>query len=216
MSPTIAFWATISSPAITPGLAGHVHLDDHVILGAYAGVHQFCRIGAYSMVGGKAKLTQDLPPYLIVDGNPAVVRAYNKIGLERAGFSSEQMDLVKFAFRSLYREGLNRAQALERMRDHPQANTVELARVLDFARKSERGFPPRAARLGSVQHFLLGNLDRPGPEEGIVVPLIKMWACKPRCDGPNRRIRSRPTSCRILPPGRRADRRPLVRVNRRD
>lgn len=124
------------------GLAGHVVIEDHVIFGAYAGAHQFCRIGAYSMVGAKSKLTQDLPPYLIVDGNPAEVRFFNRVGLERAGFSPEQMDRVKFAFRSLYRERLNRAQALERIKNHPDADTNELARVLEFAQVSERGFAP--------------------------------------------------------------------------
>ncbi len=120
-------------------LAGHVIMEDHVVVGGYGGVHQFCRVGAYAMVSAFAKLVQDLPPYLIADGTPAQVRAINRVGLERAGFTAEQMDRVKHIYRLLYREGLNRTQALDRLAADELAPSAEFQHVLTFAKTSERG-----------------------------------------------------------------------------
>ncbi len=125
-------------------LAGHVIVEDHVIIGGYGGVHQFCRLGAYSMLSATAKLVQDLPPFFIADGTPAVVRAYNKVGLERNGHTIEQLDRVKQIFRILYRDGLNRTQALEKLAAHPDATSAEFQRVIAFAAKSTRGLTPGA------------------------------------------------------------------------
>lgn len=127
------------------GLAGHVVVEDHVTLGAVCGVHQFCRIGAYSMVSAYAKVVQDIAPFFIADGQPAVIRAINKVGLERKGFTPEQLDRVKQIHRTLFREGLNRTQAFEKLAQHPQASSEEIARVLAFAGKSERGLAPGGA-----------------------------------------------------------------------
>jgi len=123
-------------------LAGHVTVENHVVIGGYGGVHQFCRLGAYAMLSATAKLVHDLPPFFIADGTPAEVRAINKVGLERNGFSAEQLDRVKQIHRILYRDGLNRSQALEKLSAHPQAVSAEFARVLAFARSSERGMAP--------------------------------------------------------------------------
>jgi UDP-N-acetylglucosamine acyltransferase len=123
-------------------LAGHVVVEDHVVVGGYGGVHQFCRLGAYAMLSATAKLVHDLPPYFIADGTPAKVRAINQVGLERNGFSPEQLDRVKQIHRLLYRAGLNRSQALERLENHAQAGTEEFQRMLAFSRGSERGLAP--------------------------------------------------------------------------
>jgi UDP-N-acetylglucosamine acyltransferase len=123
-------------------LAGHVVVEDHVVVGGYGGVHQFCRLGAYAMLSATAKLVHDLPPYFIADGTPAKVRAINQVGLERNGFSPEQLDRVKQIHRLLYRAGLNRSQALERLASHAQADTEEFQRMLAFSRGSERGLAP--------------------------------------------------------------------------
>ena len=123
-------------------LAGHVVVEDHVVIGGYGGVHQFCRIGAYAMLSATAKLVHDLPPFFIADGTPAAVRAYNKIGLERNGYTAEQLDRVRSIYRILYRDGLNRSQALEKLAVHPQAQSEEVQRILTFAAKSERGLAP--------------------------------------------------------------------------
>jgi UDP-N-acetylglucosamine acyltransferase len=124
------------------GLAGHVVIEDHVLIAAYGGVHQFCRVGSHAMVAACTKLVQDLPPFFIADGNPGTVRTFNKVGLERLGFTPEQIERVKQVFRILYREGLNRTQALEKLATHPQADTAEFQKLLTFAKASERGFAP--------------------------------------------------------------------------
>ncbi len=126
------------------GIAGHCLVQDHVVFGAMSGVHQFCRIGAHSMISAYAKIVQDIAPFMIADGQPAVIRAINKIGLERRGFTVEQLDRVKQIFRILFREGLNRSQALEKLKNHPGADADEIRAVLDFAAASERGLAPGA------------------------------------------------------------------------
>ncbi len=124
------------------GLAGHVVVDDHVVIAAYGGVHQFCRVGAHAMVAACTKLVQDLPPFFIADGSPGTVRTFNKVGLERFGFTPQQIERVKQVFRILYREGMNRAQALDKLAAHPDAETPEFQKVLTFAKTSQRGLAP--------------------------------------------------------------------------
>jgi UDP-N-acetylglucosamine acyltransferase len=124
------------------GLAGHVVVEDAVVVGAYGAVHQFCRIGAHAMLSACSKLVQDIPPYFIADGSPATLRAYNKVGLERSGFTSEQVDRVRLLYRLLYRDGLNRSQALEKLAVHEHAGSAEFQRMIAFAKSSERGLAP--------------------------------------------------------------------------
>jgi UDP-N-acetylglucosamine acyltransferase len=123
-------------------LAGHVTVEDRVVIGGYGGIHQFCRLGAFSMLSATAKLVHDLPPFFIADGTPAEVRAINRIGLERNGFTPLQLDRVTQVYRILYREGLNRSQALEKLAAHEDAGSDEFQRILAFAQKSERGLAP--------------------------------------------------------------------------
>ncbi|HVS51143.1 MAG TPA: acyl-ACP--UDP-N-acetylglucosamine O-acyltransferase [Opitutaceae bacterium] len=120
-------------------LAGHVIVEDHATLGALCGVHQFCRIGAYAMISAYAKVVQDVAPFFIADGQPAEIRAINKVGLERRGFTPEQLNRVKQIHRTLYRDGLNRTQAFEKLAAHADAASAEFQRVLAFAKQSERG-----------------------------------------------------------------------------
>ena len=126
------------------GLAGHVTIEDDAVLGANCGIHQFCRVGAYAMISGYAKVVQDVAPFLIADGQPAVIRAINKIGLERKGFDATRIERVKAIYRILFRDGLNRTQALEKLAAHEQAATPEFERMLAFAKISERGLAPGA------------------------------------------------------------------------
>lgn len=123
-------------------LAGHVIVEDHVVIGGYGGVHQFCRLGAYAMLSATAKLVHDLPPFFIADGTPAKVRAINQVGLERNGFTPHQLDRVKQLHRILYRDGLNRTQALERIAAHPETDSPEFSRFRAFAGTSSRGLAP--------------------------------------------------------------------------
>ena len=119
-------------------LAGHVEVGDHAIIGGLTAVHQFCRIGAYALTGGCSKIVQDVPPFMIADGNPAKVRSYNKVGLERQGFSEEAQRLVKEAYRLIYRSALNLQQAVEQIRaDLPES--PELAQLVAFVTSSPRG-----------------------------------------------------------------------------
>ncbi|MCL1887932.1 MAG: acyl-ACP--UDP-N-acetylglucosamine O-acyltransferase [Kiritimatiellaeota bacterium] len=119
-------------------IAGEVVVEDMAILGGKCGVHQFCRIGTMSMVGGMASVTQDIPPYMLIDGNPAAVRAPNIVGLQRRGFSPEARSAIKDAFRLLYREGLNRTQALERIQ-YEVADLPEIRHLTGFFKASQRG-----------------------------------------------------------------------------
>jgi UDP-N-acetylglucosamine acyltransferase len=124
------------------GIAGHCVVEDYVVFGAVSGIHQFCRIGAHAMVSAYAKIVQDVAPFVIADGHPAVIRAINRVGLERRGYSREQLDRIKQIFRILFRDGLNRSQALEKLRSHEAAATAEFAAMLNFAAASERGLTP--------------------------------------------------------------------------
>ena len=120
-------------------LGGHVEVGDHVNIGWGAGVHQFCRIGDYAMVGAASKVVQDVPPYMISDGSPAGVRTSNKVGLERAGFSKEDIALVRRMFKVFYKEGLNRKQAARKLGEAGFAEREVAIRFLDFLERSERG-----------------------------------------------------------------------------
>jgi len=121
-------------------LAGHVVVEDYVgIGGGGVAVHQFCRLGERSFIGGCSKVEQDVPPFMLADGNPARIRSYNKVGLRRQGFDDAQFAAVKAIFRAFYREGLNRNQAIERVRSGPHADAPEAVRFLAFAESGTRG-----------------------------------------------------------------------------
>lgn len=119
-------------------LGGHVVVEDHAILGGFTGVHQFCRIGAHVITGGCSKVVQDIPPYMVADGNPAKVRAHNAVGLKRRGFSSESIDSIKEAHRILYRQNLIISRAIEAI-EALDNGTDETLAIVEFVKKSERG-----------------------------------------------------------------------------
>ena len=119
-------------------LAGHIVIEDKAILGGLAAVHQFVRIGTLSIVGGCSKVNQDIPPYLLCDGNPVKVRSLNKIGLERAGMSKEARINLKHAFTILFNSGLTIPHALKKV-EAELPNLAELTRLLNFIKDSQRG-----------------------------------------------------------------------------
>jgi UDP-N-acetylglucosamine acyltransferase len=119
-------------------LAGHVEVGDHAVIGGLTAVHQFCRVGRFAITGGCSKIVQDVPPFMIADGNPAEVRGINQVGLERAGFSPERIKPVKEAFRLIYRGKLNTAQALEALREK-FGQSEEVQTIIRFIEESERG-----------------------------------------------------------------------------
>jgi len=106
-------------------IAGHVHIDDWAVLGAYGGVHQFCRIGTHAMVGAGAKVLQDVPPFVTAAGMPAKPYGTNSEGLRRRGFSAEDLQAVRRAYKTLYREGRTLDEARSRI-----AAAAETAPVL--------------------------------------------------------------------------------------
>ncbi|MDA1273775.1 MAG: acyl-ACP--UDP-N-acetylglucosamine O-acyltransferase [Verrucomicrobia bacterium] len=119
-------------------LAGHVTVEDYAVIGGLAAVHQFCRIGTLAIVGGCSKVVQDVPPYMLADGNPAATRTINKVGLERNGVSETAQAALKQAYKILFREGLTVSKALDRIeRELPQL--PELTHLVGFSRATERG-----------------------------------------------------------------------------
>src|ERR1700716_3281857 len=104
-------------------LAGHVQVGDNAVMGGLTAVHQFCRIGRFAITGGCSKIVQDIPPFMIADGNPATVRGINVIGLERKAFPAETIKLIKEAFRIIYRSKYNTGQALEAIHEELPAST---------------------------------------------------------------------------------------------
>jgi UDP-N-acetylglucosamine acyltransferase len=92
-------------------LAGHVHLADWVFIGGLTGIHQFVKIGAHAMAGFASAVTQDVPPFMTVDGNPLAVHGFNVVGLRRRGFTPERMAVVKQMHKLLYRQSKTLADA---------------------------------------------------------------------------------------------------------
>ncbi len=119
-------------------LAGHVIVEDHVVLGGFTAVHQFCRVGKFAMTGGCSKIVQDVPPYMIADGNPARIRGINKVGLERHGFTPETLRHLKESYRLLYRSDLNVGQAVEQIRAE-LPDDADLEHLVEFVSRSPRG-----------------------------------------------------------------------------
>lgn len=119
-------------------LAGHVTVEDHAIIGGLAAVHQFCRIGRMAMVGGCSKIVQDVPPFMIADGNPAQTRTINKVGLERNGVGEEAQSVLRQAYRVLFREGLTIPNALAKI-EQELPPLPEVRHLVQFIRASERG-----------------------------------------------------------------------------
>ncbi len=119
-------------------LAGHVEIQDYAILGGFVGVHQFCRVGESSFAAISAVIVKDVPPFFMVEGNTARARAVNREGLKRRGFSTEAIENIKRAYKTLYRQSLTLERALEELA--PLATQhAEVARLVSFIGASERG-----------------------------------------------------------------------------
>ena len=119
-------------------LAGHVVVEDHVILGGLTAVHQFCRLGRHAITGGCSKIVQDVPPFMIVDGNPAAVRGVNAVGLQRGGYGEAAIRPLKQAYKSIFMRGQALSEALEEIR--PLAlESPEVAHLAAFIASSSRG-----------------------------------------------------------------------------
>ena len=127
---------TIFANAAT--LAGHVTVEDGATIGAFSGVHQFCRVGRHAYIGGYSVVTQDALPYVLTVGNRARAYGINVIGLERKGFSPESIQALKKAYRILFRSHLAIEESLETLRGEP-GGQPEVDTLVAFIRSSQRG-----------------------------------------------------------------------------
>lgn len=131
-------------------LGGHAVIDDRAYLGVAVGVHQFCRIGRFAMIGGQAHIVQDVPPYVTVDGGTSRVVGLNRIGLRRNGFSDEQMTQLKAAYRLMYRSGLTWTEVIAALQLGYQDGPAAI--LAPFLAAGRRGYVqerrvPRSATL---------------------------------------------------------------------
>ncbi|MBN2809751.1 MAG: acyl-ACP--UDP-N-acetylglucosamine O-acyltransferase [Deltaproteobacteria bacterium] len=118
---------------------GHSEVEDHAIIGGLSAIHQFCRIGAYSFIGGASGVSQDIPPYVLANGNHTRLYGLNSEGLKRHGFSRETIKTITQAFRILFRTtGLSLAKAIDKVEKEIE-QTPEVVHMINFIRQSKRG-----------------------------------------------------------------------------
>ena len=122
-------------------LAGHVQMGDYAILGGLTAVHQFCRIGKHAITGGCSKIVQDVPPFMVADGNPAEIRSINSIGLQRRGFSQEQIKSLKDAYKIIFLRNLTISDAVTQLKKMAAqySESSPIKELIDFVVSSERG-----------------------------------------------------------------------------
>lgn len=120
------------------GLSGHVIVEDRAVIGGAAGIHQFVKIGSLSMIGGMSRVVKDVPPYFLVEGNPAKPRGINTIGLRRNQVPSQIREDLKRIFKILSQSELNISQAIEKIKKEISMG-VEARYLVEFIEKSQRG-----------------------------------------------------------------------------
>lgn len=118
-------------------LAGHAHVGDYVILSGFTLVHQFCAIGDYAFTGMGSAISKDVPPYLMISGNPAAPHGLNKVGLKRRGFSEQQIRNLIQVYKILYRQGLSLEEASQQITEMAKTND-EVVRFSEFLQNSKR------------------------------------------------------------------------------
>ncbi len=141
-------------------LAGHVTVGDRAYLSGAVGVHQFCRIGQFAMVGGQAHITKDVPPFVTIDGVSSRVVGLNLVGLKRAGFTPEEIGQLKAAYRMAFRSGLRWDAMLFEMRQ--RFATGRAAALHAFMAETKRGcVPERATPRAATVRLHLPDPDSP-------------------------------------------------------
>ncbi|MDD5292288.1 MAG: acyl-ACP--UDP-N-acetylglucosamine O-acyltransferase [Candidatus Omnitrophica bacterium] len=120
-------------------LAGHVTVEDEVVIGGLSAVHQFTRLGRLAIIGGCSKVVQDVPPYSTCDGHPAKVYGINFVGLKRANISLETTHQLKNAFKILFHSGLSLPHAIDQIKKEFTNPSAELSHLIDFVSSSQRG-----------------------------------------------------------------------------
>jgi UDP-N-acetylglucosamine acyltransferase len=119
-------------------LGGHVHIEDRVIIGGMSAIHQFTKIGAYTIMGGGTLVGMDVVPYAKVQGNRAKMYGINTIGLKRNGFSNETIESINKAYRLIFKKGLRLKDAVRKIEDE-FAGIPEVMRIVEFIKGSKRG-----------------------------------------------------------------------------
>ncbi len=119
-------------------LAGHVHLNDHAILGGFTLVHQFTQIGQYSFAAMGSAITQDIPPFIMVGGKPTRPHGINSVGMERNEISAEDIRLIRNAYKIIYKMNLRLEDAIEKMKEM-ESNSKQLADMISFLSNVRRG-----------------------------------------------------------------------------
>ena len=119
-------------------IGGHSHIEDWVIIGGLAGLHQFSRVGEHSMIAGAAKITQDVPPFILTSGDPAAYAGLNVIGLRRRGFKPEDIQILKDVYGLIYNKSHNVSQAVKII-EEKFGDNVYAQKVLNFLSQSKRG-----------------------------------------------------------------------------
>ena len=120
-------------------VGGHVTIEDYVIIGGLTPVHQFCRVGKHSMIGGGFRITQDVPPYILGASEPLKYSGVNSIGLRRRGFSNDDIMLIKKAYGLIYSKALNVSQAKDKIMNEIGLENIHIKNILDFLNESKRG-----------------------------------------------------------------------------
>ena len=128
-------------------LAGHVLVEDHATIGAFSGIHQFCRVGRHAFIGGYSVITRDALPYCLTVGNRALCYGINTVGLRRAGFPKETIRALDRAARAIFRPGIRRDQALGEV-EAELGEVPEVREMIEFVRSAQRGVIP--IRLGAT------------------------------------------------------------------
>lgn len=145
------------------GLAGYTQIDDQVIIGGLAGIHQFVRVGRLTMVGAQSKVTQDIPPFMLVEGNPAQVRGINSIGLQRRGISQDSQSEIKKAFKLIYESGHKTADAIKEIRKRLRP-LPEIDQIVQFLEnESHRGISHKTAIEAEAEELIFPDI----PELGV-------------------------------------------------
>ena len=119
-------------------VAGHVHIDDFVIVGGAVGIHQFCKVGAHAFLGAGGIILRDVPPFVMVSGQKNIPQGINSEGLKRRGFDKTEVMAIKRAYKAIYREGNTLDEAMEKLVE-PAAEYASVERMLTFLKSAERG-----------------------------------------------------------------------------
>jgi UDP-N-acetylglucosamine acyltransferase len=119
-------------------IAGHCSVDRNTILSGHVLMHQFTQVGSYCMIEGGAKIKRDIPPYLMIAGEPARFSGLNKIGLKRRGYTDEEIQILSDAYRTVYRSGITTVEAIDKL-EADFKNNEKVAVITEFLKRSKRG-----------------------------------------------------------------------------